>query len=256
MTEIRAIRPDETETFLKLLCDVFALDFGRAYDVFHTEPFFDLERKWALFEGREMVSILTTTPLIFGWGRAVGIAGVATLPERQREGYATMLLQRVLKESERRGEGPALLFARETKLYEKNGFEPIDRVVRARVQLCPDTEEEILPTESVVEMYDRWAEQHPDRLRRDEQRWRYWRWHYRVATPFADGYICHEPGALRECLFTPKLAELPLPPETEYLGTTFMADQLELPLGPPTVDLYLMGHNIPGIPQMFMTDQF
>jgi hypothetical protein len=35
-----------------------------------------------------------------------------------------------------------------------------------------------------------------------------------------------------------------------------MADQLELPLENPTVDLYLMGRNVPGIPQMFMTDQF
>jgi len=35
-----------------------------------------------------------------------------------------------------------------------------------------------------------------------------------------------------------------------------MADQFEIPIGHPEVDLYLMGQNIPGIPQMFMTDQF
>jgi hypothetical protein len=35
-----------------------------------------------------------------------------------------------------------------------------------------------------------------------------------------------------------------------------MADQLEIPLHDPVVELYLMGHNVPGIPQLFMTDQF
>ena len=76
MTEIRPIRLDETDTFLQILCDVFGLDFFRAQGLFKEEPLFDLSRKWALFEGDEMVSILTTTPLIFGWGREIGRAHV------------------------------------------------------------------------------------------------------------------------------------------------------------------------------------
>jgi GNAT superfamily N-acetyltransferase len=256
LTEIRPIRNYEAEPFLELLCDVFGLDVHRAYDVFFSEPMFDLNRKWALFEGSEMVSILTTTPLNFGWGRAFGIAGVATRKSRQREGHATRLLQRVLREGERSGEPAALLFARETAVYERNGFELLDRVIRAPLKTSAEKDSPVIEMEEAELIYDAWAAGHPDRLRRDAKRWAYWRWNYRVTTQFDRGYLCHEPGVLRECIFEERHQALPLPPETEWLGTTFVADQFEIPLVDPVVDLYLMGHNVPGIPQMFMTDQF
>ncbi len=203
-----------------------------------------------------MISVLTTTPLEFGWGRCVGIAGVATKKNRQREGHATQLIERVLKTSERAGEGPALLFARELGLYERLGFEPLDRVVRAPIQLEPEEIDEPMDQDAIEAQYDAWSREHPDRLRRDRQRWNYWRWHYRIASPYRDGYLCHEPGVLREALFTGKASALPLPKDTEFLGTTFMADQLELPVFDAVVDLYLMGRKVPGVPQLFMTDQF
>jgi len=257
MTEIRTIREDEGETFLRLMCDSFGLDFERAYDVFFAEPLFDLNRKWALFEGREMVSILTTSPLIFGWGRAFGIAGVATSQNRQGEGHASRLIQRVIVESERRGESGALLFARDLRFYERNDFEPLDRVIRAQVNTVMEEEiPDAFEFEAVAEKYLCWSEGHPDRLRRDERRWNYWRWHYRICMPFQSGYICFEPNVLREPLYEKPVDCLPLPPGTEWFGTAFMADQFEIPLEDPVVDLYLMGRNIPGIPQMFMTDQF
>lgn len=256
MTDIRPIHRNEAETFLELLCDVFALDTNRAYEVFFSEPLYDLNRKWALFEGPEMVSILTTTPLRFGWGRAFGVAGVATRKDRQGEGHATKLLQRVLREGERNGEPAALLFARQMGLYERNGFEPLDRVIRATVRTNMDEDGAILEGTEMCDIYDQWANAHPDRLRRDAKRWEYWRWNYRVTTAFADGYLCHEAGTLREAIYTGRHASLPLATDSEWLGTTFMADQLELPLENPVVDLYLMGYRVPGIPQLFMTDQF
>ncbi|MDR3689658.1 MAG: GNAT family N-acetyltransferase [Fimbriimonas sp.] len=257
MTEIRPIHESEAEGFLRLMCDVFGLDFNRAYDVFFTEPLFELERKWALFEGREMVSILTTSPLEFGWGKAFGIAGVATRHDRQGEGHASVLLQRVLKESAKRGEAGALLFARELSLYERNGFEPLDRVIRAPLHTQMEDEfPESFEFETVQRTYDEWSLQHPDRLRRDERRWNYWRWHYRICTPYQDGYLSIEPGVLREPIYSQSVTSLPLPPGTDWFGTTFMADQFEIPLHDPAVELYLMGRNIPGIPQIFMTDQF
>ncbi len=257
MTEIRTIEEREGEAFLRLMCGVFGLDFNRAYDVFFTEPLFDLERKWALFEGKEMVSILTTSALEFGWGRAIGIAGVATSPDRQGEGHASKLIEKVLRESERRDEGPALLFARDLRFYEKNGFEALDRVIRA--PLITTDEEDLLDTmdtDAITVKYTEWSLAHPDRLRRDERRWNYWSWHYRICTPFQTGYLCFEPNLLREHLFDQPVEALPLPRGTEWFGTTFMADQFEVPIGTPEVDLYLMGKNVPGIPQMFMTDQF
>lgn len=257
MTEIRTIRENEGEAFLRLMCDTFGLDFNRAYDVFFTEPMFDLDRKWALFEGREMVSILTTTPLSFGWGNAFGIAGVATQKERQGEGLASKLLEKVLKDSGKRGEGSALLFARDTRVYDRNGFEPLDRVIRAQIKTKSEGDlPDCLEFEAVQSIYNAWSQEHPDRLRRDERRWGYWQWHYRICTPFEGGYLCYEPNVLREHLFSDPVDRIALPPGTEWFGTTFMADQFEIPIENPEVELYLMGYNVPGIPQMFMTDQF
>ncbi len=258
MTEIRPIRENEAESFLQLLCDVFGLDFDRAHSLFFEDPMFDLRRKWALFEGPDMVSVLTTTPMEFGWGRAYGIAGVATRPHRQGEGHAGKLLERVHKEAKRMGEGAALLFAKQLDLYERNGFEPLDRVVRAPLATIP--EGHIPPpmhVEEVRAMYSAWADGHDDRLRRDRRRWTLWKWHFRECTPFADGYVCFENDTLREGLWSHPQAALPLPAGTEFFGTTLIADMLEMPFAaPPTVELYLMGRDVPGVPQLFMTDQF
>lgn len=256
MTQIRPIVRSEGDTFLRLMCDVFDLDFSRARDVFFTEPLFDLDRKWALFESDRMVSILTTTPLIFGWGRAMGIAGVATDPEFQRQGYASRLIQRVLIEGGRRNEPAALLFARDPSVYLQNGFTPLDRVIRAPVISDFAGEDRMLEWDETTMLYDAWAAEEPARLRRDEKRWAYWRWNYRVTTAFENGYVCHEGHVLRETLYTARPTSLPVTEGTEWFGTTLMADQLHLPLGPATVDLHFMGINVPMVPQMFMTDQF
>jgi len=258
MTEIRPIHLDEADPFLELLCGTFTLDLERARGIFYTEPLFDLKRKWALFEGGEMISILTTTPLQFGWGRAYGVAGVATKKDRQGEGHATRLLERVHRESVKNGEVGALLFAKERQLYEKNGFESLDRVIRAPLSASdPEEPEKGLENEQIRDIYDRWSAEHPDRLRRDEQRWRYWLWHYRICSPFQTGYLCAEPGVLRESIYQSRCSKLPVHTGSEWLGTTLMTDQLDIPLAAqPRVELYLMGKDIPGVPQMFMTDQF
>jgi predicted N-acetyltransferase YhbS len=257
MTEIRTIRLEETDTFLRILCDVFELDFYRAQSLFREEPFFDINRKWALYEGGEMISILTTTPLIFGWGNAVGIAGVATKPSRQREGLASKLIRQVLIESEKRGEGPALLFAADTRVYDSIGFEGIDRVVRGPVVSLPleiDLESISLP--QLQAKYEEWSMAHPDRIRRNEQRWSYWKWQFRESFAYKSGYLCLENGQMREMLVTPSERKLPVPAGTEWFGLSSMTDQLEIPLGLISVPMYLMGYNFPGIPQFFMTDQF
>lgn len=256
MTDIRNIREEEGETFLQLLCNVFGLDYNRAYDIFFTEPMFDLHRKWALFDGPEMLAILTTTPLQFGWGRAVGIAGVATRADRQGEGLAGQLLRKVLSESEKRGEGPALLFAKDVRVYEKNGFEALDRVLRADVAVSQSDSMKPMDGDEVRHLYRVWADQDENRLRRDDRRWDYWNWHYRVCTPFKDGYICGEQGTLREVLYTGAEKSLPVPEGTEWFGTARMTDLFEVPISNGKVELYLMGRGIPGVPEMFMTDQF
>lgn len=256
MTEIRPIREAEAEDFLRLLCKSFAVEYERAYDPFFEEPYFDLDRKWALFEGQEIVSILTTTPLRFGWGPAFGIAGVATAADRRSEGHAARLIDRVVRHGERNGEPAALLFAQRTELYERGGFAPLDRVVSAPLpQTSQPPVEGELPIALVREMYDRWAAADPDRLRRDDRRWAFWRWNFRQPLAAGDGYLVHEGDALKEAVGwhgdTP-----PVPGGTGWLGLTVMADELGLVFETATVQLTLMGRNVPSVPKLWMTDAF
>lgn len=256
MIEIRPIVAQEARAFLELLCTVFELDTSRAEGIFFGEPFFDVERKWALFERGSMVSILTTVPLEFGWGRAYGIAGVATRPDRRGKGYAGQLLEAVFDRSKAAGEGAALLFARVPELYERVGFQTVDEVVR--LKLPPGTEAadpELLSFEEVEARYARWAERDPARLRRDARRWRYWRWTLRMCAECSDGYLCLEGNTLREAVFEHPPAEWPFDGGVEWLGLRSMADRLGL-AGSGERELSLMAKDVPTLPQMFLTDQF
>jgi GNAT superfamily N-acetyltransferase len=256
LIEVRPIVQAEADRFLVLLCDVFGLDYGRAHSVFFTEPMYELNRKWALFENGEMLSILTTTPLIFGWGRAFGIAGVATRPDRQHQGLAGRLLEAVMEHGKRNGEGAALLFAKSKSLYERMGFVELDRVIRAALVTVPPEPDQTYEPNEIKDCYAAWACQDPNRLRRDDQRWRYWNWHFRICSPFQDGYICFEPGLLREAIFSQPVQAMPIPHDAEWLGLTNMADALRIPIRDPRPELFLMGRNFSSPPQMFMTDQF
>lgn len=257
MKEIRPIRQGEAETFLHLLCDVFGLDYHRAQSIFFTEPLFDLDRKWALFDDGEMVSILTTVPVEFGWGRAIGIAGVATRENRRKTGLASELLETVLRESEKRGETGALLFAKEEGVYDRVGFKTIDHVVRGHVAgATNDNAGGVLTYQEVRDIYDRWSHSDPARIRRNDQRWTYWKWNLRICSRHEGGYLCIEGGLIREAVLPHSTANWPIGTTTEWFGTTHMAECLGIQLLNPTVDLFLMARNVPMPPQMFMTDQF
>lgn len=257
MIEIRPIREEEAETFLRLLCDVFSLDFERSNSVFYAEPFFDLRRKWALFEQGEMCSILTTTPLEFGDGRAVGIAGVATREDARRRGLAGALMETVLKESKRRDESRVLLFAQDTRLYERHGFEPIDEVLRGEIISCDRYEaQELLSISQVKERYDLWAKQDSARLRRDDKRWHYWNWSLRCCEPFEDGYLCTETSTCREAVLDKKLDCWPVAKGTEWCGLKSMLEACPVPLRETRTESRVMARGFAKAPQMFLTDQF
>lgn len=257
MREIRPIRDGEADCFLELLCDVFELDLSRAQGIFFNEPMYDLQRKWALFERGQMISILTTVPLEFGWGRAIGIAGVATRVDRQGEGLASELLGHVLAASEEIGEGVAFLFAKQTTVYERSGFQVIDNVIRAPIRVKGDLcDVDALPLDEVMRLYEDWSNANPNRLRRDERRWNYWKWNFKACTPYLGGYICPEGSLIRECLTHGLEQGWPVVHGAHFLGLASMAVQMGVPIGTPTTELLLMARNAPAIPQMFMTDQF
>ena len=257
MTEIRPIRPYEAEEFLRLLCVVFDLDFDRAHGIFFNEPLFDLRRKWAIFENSKIVSILTTVPLEFGWGNGIGIAGVATDPERQGEGLAGKLIQSVITESEKAGEGAVYLFAKNPSLYSRLGFEPIDEVYRASIAAEPvESLAPVLTFEEVEASYREWSMAHPNRLRRNAQRWKFWKWNLRICTPLAGGYICQEGLTIREVVAPGLVDRWRLALGSEWFGTKSMAAQLQVPLLNPSFELHFMAYKSPSLPQIFMTDQF
>jgi GNAT superfamily N-acetyltransferase len=257
MIEMRTIRPDEADTFLRVMCSVFQLEFGHARTTFYQEPYYDLETKWALFEHGRMVSILTLTPLLFGWGPATGVAGVATVADAQRLGYAGRLLNHVLGELKHKTGEATLLFATDERLYTRLGFETVDRVVTADLTSSDDWDaQEPMSSEEVKEIYDAWASADPNRLVRDERRWQLWNWNFRICARFQDGYLGSDPGLLREALSSGPKTALPVVPGTQWYGLTRVADAIQLPLENPTTGLFLMTRSTPGSPLMFMTDQF
>ena len=178
--EIRPIHEHEAGAFLRVLCDVFSLDFQRATSIFFTEPMYDIQRKWALFESGEIKSILTTSALEFGWGRCAGIAGVATPPKFERQGYARMLLEAVIEHGTQNGEAATLLFAKRTELYAALGFEQLDVVEKGLVVSEPYVERPQLTSTDVQRIYSSWAKESPNRLLRDARRWKYWDWLMRI----------------------------------------------------------------------------
>lgn len=254
MIVARTIRADEADEFLAVLCEIFELDYPRARPVFFSEPFYDLSRKWALFVEGRIVSVLTTVPLQFGWGLASGYAGVGTLGEYRRKGFGERLLQAALDHGTGQGEVAAFLFARQTHLYERLGFEVLDSIIRAPLQSGAYYEDDPLTYDEVRELYTKWSNEHPGRLRRDDQRWSFWKWHLRMCDRCGSGYLCREPGTVREAV--PGAKPWPIGQNEEFYGLQTMAEQLDLPVLTPKIEMHLMGLRAPGVPQIFMTDQF
>lgn len=254
--EIRPIHADEAPQFLNLLCSVFELDYDRASGIFFSEPFFDLKRKWALFQDGQMTTILTTTPLEFGWGSAIGIAGVATAQECRGLGYGQELLEQVISHAETTGEQAAILFAHEETLYRRVGFQATDEVIRGKIvrTVCEHGDE--LPKPEVQSIYQNWSNADPARLRRDERRWQYWSWVYRCCERIDNGYICNEPGIVREAILDREYDAWPVTHNAEYIGLKSMSKCMKIPLIQEDHHLIVMTRNFPVPPQMFMTDQF
>lgn len=247
----------ETEEFLRLLCEVFELDLVQARHVFYNEPLYNIKRKWALFVDGRMASILSTSPLEFGFGRAIGIAGVATRPEHRGKGLAEQLLTVALAQAERDGEGPAVLFAHQAGLYERVGFRHTDSVIRAQLRLEEMPRDHTsLSYAEIRSRYDAWSEESPLRLRRDEARWSVWEWTLKDPVPAPGGYIALEPMVIREAVFDPAMAAWPVPPDCPWYGLESMTARLGVPVLSSEPALMVMTRNMPEGMEMFMTDQF
>ena len=257
MIECRLIQLAEGAAYLRALCRIFDLDYVRAESIFYHEPFFDLNRKWALFCDGFVRSILTTVPLQFGDGAAIGIAGVGTLVESRGKGYGQTLVEAALESATKDGETRALLFAQSDTLYKRCGFETLDRVIRAdftEVEVDPDAE--VIGFERVRELYDAWALRDPKRLQRDDRRWNFWKWNLRMCVEVPGGYVCQEGDLVREVVLDQPPPRWPIFEQAEWFGLRTMAQELRLPLKNEREDLMFMGRGFTEVPRLYMTDQF
>lgn len=253
MGEVRRIHAHEEPEFLRLLCTVFNLDRVRASTIFFKEPLHDFRENWAYVESGKILSILTLTPLHFGWGVTYGISGVATAESDRGRGLAGKVIAAAMD----RPAASFMLFAHQTDLYDTLGFVEVDRVVHApmnRTEVPADCP--VLPTSEVIALYDAWAEQDPSHLRREAARWEFWRWSMRTTESYGGGYFAVEHNSMREALLPERPAMLPLHEPTQWTGLASLTERLQIPVSDPVLDMIVMGRNLPGQPQMFMTDQF
>jgi predicted acetyltransferase len=125
--EIGTARPDELDAMLGLMCESFGLPFAAAREVFYSDPYFEIENKRVLRVNGRLISCLTLVDTVCwlgaGQARLAGIAGVATVPEWRRRGYAGLLLSETVRELARRGYALSALFPYAYGYYRKFGWE-------------------------------------------------------------------------------------------------------------------------------------
>jgi GNAT superfamily N-acetyltransferase len=128
-TEARRVAPDESEWFLRVLCAGFGLEISSARRFFYDDPYFEVNQRWGLWlnerGNQTLVSILTAIPLAIWIGERpvpfYGVAGVATLPEYRRRGFAAELLRQSLQSLYQEGAPLAILQAFNHEFYRKLG---------------------------------------------------------------------------------------------------------------------------------------
>ena len=148
--EIRAARAEEADDTLRVLCAAFGLSFDAARPFFYRDPFFDLSHKRLLRTAEDgILSCLTVVPTQIRVGNAWvplgGIAGMATRPDRQREGWGGRLLAATVPAlADELGYPLSGLFPATEDFYRRFGWETASRTARWRgrcdaLPTCPES---------------------------------------------------------------------------------------------------------------------
>ncbi len=131
--QLRCAEPEELEDFLHVMCRVFDLPFEIAKIVFFSDPFLNNENNLVLMLNSQIVSCLTLLSLEAMIGgnevRMGGIAGLATLPEHQRKGYAARLMNYAFEVCKERDLQFVVLDPSDINYYRKRGWFEISRSV-------------------------------------------------------------------------------------------------------------------------------
>jgi predicted acetyltransferase len=191
-TEARRVAPDESEWFLRVLCAGFGLDISSARRFFYDDPYFEVNQRWGLWlherGSQTLVSILTAIPLTMWIGERpvpfYGVAGVATLPEYRRRGFAAELLRQSLQSLHQEGAPLAILQAFNHEFYRKLGWETVGAIAHARLtpKQLPRYRGEALRRAGVADhpavmrLHEQCCPRRTGSLLRDERRWEYLFW--------------------------------------------------------------------------------
>lgn len=251
MRTVRPLHRSESRAFIDLMCECFHLEHVNDLATHTADPHWVRSTRWGLFLNEELVSILSAAPLQFGWGRAIGIASVATKSSFRGDGMALQLLGEVIAAANASGFEGAVLFANHENLYRRAGFELIDTVISGTLVRVSDSAKPVARSE-VRTLYDKWSFSDPSRLRRTASDWSRWRSRWRDCHLSGGGYVAVDCGQVREAV---NAAEpLPVEPGVKWYGLNSMSDGFEM--SDRCDELLVMARGIPGLPQMFMTDQF
>jgi predicted acetyltransferase len=225
MIESRAVRSEELDSMLSLMCDSFGLPFTPARELFYRDPYFDIEKKRVLLVDGEIASCLTIVEAPLWIGRAAvrvgGIAGVATALDHRRKGFAARLLADTLPALREMGCAFSALFPFSYDYYRKLGWECVGSQAVARIDrsvLPPFAEARFARARQssdrrpIAQLYRQSTERRSGRWIRDDLRWDYLFEHAKSQVVYrrqgATGYALYETREETEGVRTARVLEL------------------------------------------------
>jgi predicted acetyltransferase len=202
MIECRAVKSDELDPMLSLMCDAFGLPYAPARELFYKDPYFDVNKKRVLTVDGKIASCLTLVDAPMWIGNApvnvAGVAGVSTASEHRRKGYAARLLIDTLPAIRDSGRPFAALFPFSYDYYRKLGWEQVGNQYLARVARAslPNYSEARYvrmanPSDrkAIANLYEKSTSRKSGRWIRDERRWSYLIEHSKSQVVFKRGDV-------------------------------------------------------------------
>jgi predicted acetyltransferase len=127
MIEIRHAKPEELDEMLTVMTTAFGVPKELWEAGFYTYPHDDIRNKQIVIVDGRIVSCLEYIPAEIYLGgstvRMAGIAGVATLPDERKHGYAGMLMEYSISTMRELGYATSALYPFSFRWYRKYGWE-------------------------------------------------------------------------------------------------------------------------------------